>query len=211
MTEHDPNTKEPSASICGVILAGGKSRRMGGTNKALMEVGGRRLVERGLDVLRRVVRDVIVITNSPQEFAFLGLPMFRDLIPGYGSLGGLFTGLKTCGHSYGLFVACDMPFLNEGVLGHMVGLVGGGHDIIVPRIRGELEPLHAIYAATCLPYVELLLEERDLKIVDLYPHVNVLEVPEEALRRFDPTFRFVVNVNTPDDLEKARLPEKPKP
>lgn len=182
---------------------------MGGNTKALMEVGGLTLIERGLNVLRRVVRDVIVITNSPQEFAFLGLPMFRDLIPGYGSLGGLYTGLKMCGHSHGLFVACDMPFLNEGVLGHMVGLIGRGHDIIVPRIRGELEPLHAIYAATCLPHVELLLEERDLKIVDLYRHVRVLEVSEEDLRPFDPTFRFVMNVNTPHDLEKARLPEEP--
>ncbi len=165
------------------------------------------MIERASDMLRRVVRDVIVITNSPEDYEFLALPMFRDLIPGYGALGGLYTGLKVCSRSHGLFVACDMPFLNEKVLAHMVALVDGGHDIVIPRIKGLLEPLHAIYATTCLPYVEQLMKTGDLKIVNMYPFVSILEVPESDLRVFDPTFRFIMNVNTPDDLEKARLPE----
>lgn len=179
---------------------------MGGINKALVKVGGRRVIERALDVLRRVVEDVVVITNSPDDFEFLNRPMFRDVVPGYGALGGLFTGLTVCGHSHCLFVACDMPFLNEGVLAHMVGLVGGGHEIIIPRIGGQLEPLHAIYATSCLPHVERLMQSGELKILNFYPWVRILEVPESDLRTFDPTFRFIVNVNTPDDLEKARRP-----
>jgi molybdenum cofactor guanylyltransferase len=207
MTEPDSYRRETSSSVCGVILAGGKSRRMGGRNKALVEVGGRRVIERVSDALHRVMRDVIVITNHPEDYEFLALPMYRDIIPGYSALGGLYTGLKVCGGSHGLFVACDMPFLNERVLAHMVALVDGGHDIVIPRIRGLLEPLHAIYATSCLPYVEKLMKAGDLKIVNMYPFVSILEVPEDDLRVFDPTFRFIMNVNTPDDLRKARQPE----
>lgn len=180
---------------------------MGGVNKALMKVGDRPVIERVSDVLRRVVRDVIVITNSPKEFEFLSLPMFRDIMPGYGSLGGLYTGLKVCGHSHGLVVASDMPFLNEDALTFMVSLVDKDHDIVIPRIGGLLEPMHAIYATTCLPYVEQLMHMGDLKIINFFPHVSLLEVPEHDLRQFDPTLRFIMNVNTPQDIEKARLKE----
>lgn len=206
MTEPDCYRKETSTSVCGVILAGGKSRRMGGINKALMKVGDRRVIERVVDALHQVMRDVIIITNHPEDYEFLGLSMFRDLVPGYSALGGLYTGLKVCRHPYGFFVACDMPFLNEKILAHMIDLVSGEHDIVIPRIGGLFEPLHAIYSVTCVPYVEKLMKTGDLKIVNLYPDANILEVPESDLRVFDPSLRFAINVNTPEDLMKARLP-----
>ena len=89
---------------------------MGGINKALLQVGGHHLIERVTTVLSRIFDDVILITNSPEEFGFLGFPMFRDLIPGSGSLGGLYTGLSECKGECGFFVACDMPFLNVKVI-----------------------------------------------------------------------------------------------
>ena len=199
-----PSRKADSQStVSGIILAGGKSRRMGGVNKALLEIGKLRIVERVRQRLALVIPDVIIITNTPEEFQFLGLPMFGDLVPGHGSLGGLYTGLTQCSGRYGFLVGCDLPFLDERVIAHMVGLIGDC-DVVIPRIRGKLEPLHAIYSRTCLPYIEKLMQDGDLKILNMFHKVKLREVPQKDLEAFDPEFRFVININTPDDLIKAR-------
>jgi molybdenum cofactor guanylyltransferase len=176
---------------------------MGGINKALLRVGGHRLIERVATVMSRIFDDVILITNSPEEFGFLGFPMFRDLLPGSGSLGGLYTGLSLCEGEWGFFVACDMPFLNVKVIARMIELIDR-HDVIVPKIGGRLEPLHAIYSKRCLPHVKALIENRDLRVFGFFHLVDLFEVPEEELTVFDPELRFIMNLNTPGQLEQAR-------
>jgi molybdopterin-guanine dinucleotide biosynthesis protein A len=194
---------EASKYIVGILLAGGESRRMGGVNKALLEVGGVPIVQRVVNILSKVLQKIIIVTNSPADFAFLNLPMFSDLVPGKGSLGGLYTGLSACeGHS-GFLVACDMPFLKVDVIRHMVDLAHKA-DVIVPRIHDKLEPLHAIYSPACLPHIPELLHRSDLKISHLFDKVDVLEVPEQDLAVFDPDFQFIINVNSPEDLQRAR-------
>jgi molybdopterin-guanine dinucleotide biosynthesis protein A len=191
------------ASVSGILLAGGQSRRMGGVNKALLEIGGSRIIERTASALCHAFQEVLVITNSPDDFQFLGLPMFRDVVPGRGSLGGLYTGLRACKGDYGFLAACDMPFLSVAVIRHIANSVDG-FDVVVPRISGMLEPLHAAYSRACLPYIEALLQHESLKILNLYDKVKVREVPEEDLLALDPELRFIVNVNTPEDLQRAR-------
>jgi len=191
------------ASVSGILLAGGESRRMAGVNKALLEVGGRRIIERAATTLRELFPEIIVVTNSPEDFEFLGLPMFRDKIPGAGSLGGLYTGLSVSTADYGFLVACDMPFLLQGPIRHMVSLIDD-HDVIIPRVQGHLEPLHAVYSRRCLPFIEELLVHGNLRIIDFLEKADVLEIPDEDLKCFDPYFRFIVNLNTPEDLQKAR-------
>lgn len=190
-------------SVTGIILAGGESRRMGGINKALLEVGGRRIVQWVADSLTELFREVIVITNSPEDFRFLGLPMFQDRVPGCGSLGGLYTGLSYCSGDYGFLVACDMPFLRQDVISYMVGMIAA-QDVVIPRVRGHLEPLHALYSRRCLPFIEGLLAHADLKILNLFDEVEVVELAEAELAGFDPQFRFIINLNNPEDLAKAR-------
>jgi molybdopterin-guanine dinucleotide biosynthesis protein A len=194
---------ERVASMSGILLAGGQSRRMGGVNKALLEVGGIRIVERTASVLGHVFQEVLVITNSPDDFRFLRLPMLGDVVPGHGSLGGLYTGLRACKGDYGFLAACDMPFLSTDVIRHVAGLVEG-FDVVVPRVSGMLEPLHAAYSRNCLPYIEDLLQHEDLKILNFYDKVKVREVPEEDLLPLDPRLRFIMNVNSPEDLRRAR-------
>ena len=80
--------------ITGVVQAGGKSTRMGGAPKALMDLGGRRIVERVVAAIAPVVDDVLVVTNTPELYAFLGLPMVGDVFPDHGSLGGIYSGLS---------------------------------------------------------------------------------------------------------------------
>jgi molybdopterin-guanine dinucleotide biosynthesis protein A len=201
-TMHSRNPLKTDA-VSGILLAGGESRRMHGINKALLEVGGRRIVERVAETLRALFDEVIVITNSPADFEFLGLPMFRDRIPGCGSLGGLYTGLSCCSGDYGFLVACDMPFVRQDVISYMLSLISD-QDVVIPRIAGHFEPLHAIYSRRCVPFIEDLLTHADLKIIDLFDKISLLEVSEETLARFDPQLRFIKNLNTPEDLAKAR-------
>ncbi len=188
--------------VSAIVLAGGQSRRMRGRNKALICVSGRPLVERIVGVLRKVFREVLVITNTPEDFEFLGVPMLEDLLPGTGSFGGLYTGLRFCASQHAFLVACDMPFLNERVIRYLASKIDR-NDVVVPRVNDMLEPLHAVYSRSCLPHIRDLLDRGDLKIINLFPNVRVLEVPEAELMQFDPNLRCFMNINTPEDLEAA--------
>ncbi len=195
--------EEPRETVSAIVQAGGRSRRMGGVNKALLPVGGRSIIRRVTDTLRLVFSEVLLVTNNPDQFDFLGLPMVRDIKPGYGSLGGLYTGLSYCATPFAFLAACDMPFLREDVIRYLVDKAGT-YDVIIPRLTDGVEPMHAIYSTTCLPALERLIEAGDLKIMHLFEEVTVLEVPEEELIEFDPALTFVMNVNTPEDLRRAR-------
>jgi molybdopterin-guanine dinucleotide biosynthesis protein A len=188
--------------VTGVIQAGGKSVRMGGAPKALMTLGGRRIIERVLAALAPAVDDVLIVTNTPALYAFLGLPMVSDVLPDHGSLGGIYTGLHAATGGAVLTVACDMPFLSTDVARLVVARVGEG-DVVIPRVGAQLETMHALYAKTCLPHMEDCLRAGQLKIIGFFHRVRVVEVPERELARFgDPAVIFM-NVNTPEDLARA--------
>jgi molybdopterin-guanine dinucleotide biosynthesis protein A len=189
--------------VTGVIQAGGKSLRMGGEAKALMEVGGRRIVERVRDVLLPHVHEALIVTNTPELYAFLGLPMVADVYPDHGSLGGIYSGLKAAPGDVAFTVACDMPFLKSEVVALVVARAGEG-DVVVPRIGAQHETMHAAYAKACLPHIEARLVARQLKITGFFDAVRVVEISEEELARFgDPAVTFM-NVNTPEELVRAR-------
>jgi molybdopterin-guanine dinucleotide biosynthesis protein A len=192
--------------ITGVIQAGGKSTRMGGEPKALMDLGGRRIIDRVLDVVRAVADDLLIVTNTPALYASLGLPMVADLFPEHGSLGGIYTGLKAAGGDAAFTVACDMPFLVPEVVRLVIGRAPEA-DVVIPRVGEQLETLHACYGKACLGPIERRLRSGRLKIVGFFPDVRVLVVPEEALAPFgDPRLIFM-NVNTPEDLARAQARE----
>ena len=189
--------------ISGVIQAGGKSTRMGGRPKALMELGGRRIIERVVGALERAVDDLLLVTNTPELYAFLGLPMVPDLYPDHGSLGGIYSGLKAAAGDGAFTVACDMPFLDPGVVRLVVGRAGEG-DVVIPRVGDQLETLHAVYHKRCLPHMESRLREGRLKIVGFFDAVRVVEIAEaDVARSADPAVVFM-NVNTPEEFERAR-------
>ena len=134
--------------VSGVILVGGKSSRYG-SNKALVKRDGVPLIEMVIGVMGRVFENLILITNTPDEYAHLGLPMHEDLIKGLGPIGGLYTGLAKIPGDAGFFVACDMPLLNHDLIHYMVK-ERGRCDAVVPRINGMMESLHALYGKECL-------------------------------------------------------------
>jgi len=188
--------------VTGVVQAGGKSTRMGGQPKALMELGGRRIVARVVAALAPVVDDVLVVTNTPDAYAFLGLPMVGDVFPDHGSLGGIYSGLAAARGDAAFTVACDMPFLRPDVVRLVVERAAEA-DVVIPRVGDQLETLHACYAKACLPAMEAQLRAGRLKIVGFFDGVRVLEISEAAVRRLaDPDVVFM-NVNTPEDFARA--------
>ena len=189
--------------VSGVILAGGKSRRMGGSPKALLPFGGRPLIQHIAETLVSILPDCLVVTNSPEVYGFLGLPMVGDVYPEGGSLGGIYSGLRAVSGDAAFCAACDMPFLSSGLIRYLAGRAGEA-DVVIPEAAGELQTLHAVYAGTCLGPMERRLSVGRLKITGFFDEVRVLRVPEEVVARFeDPALAFM-NLNTPDDLERAR-------
>jgi molybdopterin-guanine dinucleotide biosynthesis protein A len=188
--------------VTGVIQAGGKSTRMGGAPKALLALGGQRIIERVMAALIPAVDDLLLVTNTPALYAFLGVPMVPDAWPDGGSLGGIHTGLRAATGEAALTVACDMPFLSPAVARLVTAHAGEG-DVVIPRVGAQLETLHALYAKSCLPFMEERLQAGRLKITGFFDRVRVLEIPEREVARFgDPAVVFM-NVNTPEDLARA--------
>ncbi len=183
----------------GVVLAGGKSERMG-RDKSLLEIEGQPLLARTVDALAALSADLVVVTNDPAPYQPLALPVryVPDEKPGVGALMGVYSGLRAARHERALVVACDMPFLNVRLLRYMLSLVDT-YDVVVPRFDGYLEPLHAIYGKGCLPAMERVLAQGRRQIVAFFDQVRVRYVDEAEIDRFDPHHLSFVNVNTAED------------
>jgi molybdopterin-guanine dinucleotide biosynthesis protein A len=176
---------------------------MGGRPKALLELGGRRIIERVLDAVAPVVDDVLIVTNTPELYGFLGLPMVADAWPEHGSLGGIFTGLAAASGEAAFTVACDMPFLHREVARLVVARAGEG-DVVIPRVGAQLQTLHAVYAKACLPHIEARLRAGQLRITGFFQDVRVVEIAEADVARHRAPDVAFMNVNTPEELERAR-------
>jgi molybdopterin-guanine dinucleotide biosynthesis protein A len=190
-------------NVTGVIQAGGKSTRMGGRPKALMELGGRRIIDRVADVLRAVTGHLLIVTNTPDAYASLGLPMVPDVFPDHGSLGGIYSGLRAAPGDAAFTVACDMPFLMPEVARLVIDRAPLA-DVVLPMSGGRLETLHACYAKSCLGPIEQRLRDGQLKIAGFFDAVHVLAIPEEEVARFRRPDLIFMNVNTPEELARAR-------
>jgi molybdopterin-guanine dinucleotide biosynthesis protein A len=190
--------------VTGVIQAGGKSTRMGGQPKALLELGGRRIIDRVAEVLRAVADDMLLVTNTPDLYAFLGLPMVPDVFPEGGSLGGIYSGLRAAPGDAAFTVACDMPFLSAPVARLLLARAGEA-DVVAPRIGEQWETLHACYGKACLAPMERRLREGRLRITGFFEEVRVLAITEAEVAAVGDPARVFMNVNTPDELARARV------
>lgn len=186
--------------MTGIILSGGKNTRMG-TNKALLQVDGMRLIDRTVSLFRSLFREVIIVTADPLDYLDQETVIVTDILPDRGALGGLYTGLFYATEEQAFVAACDMPFMNRDFLQYMASQAAG-YDIVVPAPRDGLQPLHAVYARRCLPSIRSLLDRNRLQIKAFYPGHRILEIPPEVLRLYDPAGRMFVNLNAPEDLLK---------
>jgi len=186
------------------VQAGGESRRMG-SDKGLVPFLGQALIQRVIERLSPLADEVLVTTNHPQDYRFLGLPLFADLEPGRGALGGLYTALQAASNPLVAVVACDMPFASRELFEYQRDvLVEQVLDVVIPSSLEGLEPLHAVYRrATCLPAVQAAMRKNAWKLISWFPDVKVQSVRLEQISKFDPQGIIFMNVNTPTDLQLA--------
>jgi len=192
--------------ISSIILAGGKSIRFG-NDKVLERFGNTSLLEKVISHVKPISRDIIIVTAKERTFAHLAnrpkITIVNDIFPGQGSLGGIYTGLVKSESFYNLVVAADMPFLNRPLLRYMIK-VADGYDFVLPRVDKWYEPLHAIYSKNCVDPIKSILEEGKKVIVELFKYVKVKFIEAEEIDRFDPKHLSFFNINTREDLEKAK-------
>jgi molybdopterin-guanine dinucleotide biosynthesis protein A len=170
-----------------------------------MQFQGKPLILRILERMADHPDEIILSTNQPAGYEFLGLPLQPDILPGRGALGGLYTALTIAHHSTVAVVACDMPFANPDLFEHECEiLTSSGVDVVIPSTPHGLEPLHAVYRRdTCLPVIRSELDAGRLKLAGWLTEVNVRVLKPEEQVRFDPYHLAFLNLNTPDDFRQA--------
>ncbi len=189
-------------TVC--IQAGGQSSRMG-EDKALKPFLERPLIQRVVDRLLPIADELIVTTNRPEAYAFLGLRLFPDVKPGRGALGGLYTAIASAAHPMVAVVACDMPFASAALMEAATKLMEDEHvDVVIAKGVEGYEPLHAVYRReTCLPAIEDSIEADQWKVIVWFPQVKVRVLTAEEIKSADPEGLAFWNVNTPEEFAEA--------
>jgi len=166
-----------------VILVGGKSSRMG-TNKAFLELKGKTFIELQIELLREMFDEISISANTPSEYEYLNLPIFKDIYPGKGPLGGIYTSLINSSSLHTFMLACDMPFVGPELIKHLKDLTKE-YDVVIPKSENGLEPLHAFYSKNCIEPIKRELDENNLRIRSFFPQVNVKIVELDSLASSD--------------------------
>ncbi|HVJ49750.1 MAG TPA: molybdenum cofactor guanylyltransferase [Desulfitobacterium sp.] len=183
--------------MTGILLAGGKSSRMG-KNKAFLEVNGKPLIERNLELLKSIFTEVFISSNTPELYNCYREKVVQDRYPGSGPLGGLHACLEEVRTEYAFFVACDIPMLDPELIRFMASLTEA-YECVVPQTEDGLHPLFAFYNKSCLLRIEEFLQAGHFKVIDLIPQLSVRYVQEKELARFGDPRLLLCNVNTPEE------------
>lgn len=191
--------------IQGAILAGGEARRLGGVPKGLLEVGGRRILDRLVAAFEEGLGTVpLLVANAPDAGSWHpGLRVVADLRPGAGTLGGLLTAV-TLAPAPVVCVAWDMPFIPPALL-RRLGEGLDRHDVVLPSSGGPrgMEPLCAGYGPATGPAMAAALDRGDLRAIGFHEAVRVRVLDRVEVQRFGAPERIFFNVNTADDLQRA--------
>ena len=198
--------------LTGILLAGGKSRRLG-RDKAQELIGGRRIIDRVLDTLRPITKSQTVVVDRCERIEELNIAsQINYVVDSYnnsGSLGGLYSGLEQSPTPWSLLVACDMPFLSSRLFEFMVTKISNRNlDVVIPRFEGRLQTTHALYNKSCLEHIEARLKDGLLKMDGDFNNVNVCEISQDEILRIEGSENSFFNVNTADDLELALQMDK---
>lgn len=194
----------PLAHTSGVILAGGTSARMG-ASKASLLIGDEPLVRRVVGRLQVAFADVFVVGAPDLQELVPSVAVMQDRRPGQGPLAGLETALEAMSTPRAFVVACDMPFVSPALAHHMAELAARTPDMdaVALRTAHGPEPLHTVYAASCLPLVRAQLDRDERSLQRLLERLHVREVSDGDVRLFDAAGLSAFNANTPDEWRRA--------
>jgi len=184
-------------------LAGGQNKRFSGTNKALISVGGKRILDRTYEIFDSLFDEIILVANDPLKYLEWDLHIVSDIFPFRSSLTGIHAGLFFSNNFYTFITACDIPFLKKELVETVINSIEKGVDVIMPETLNRMEPLCAVYSKRCLKPIENNLIQRELEIKQFFKKVRVKKLPENILREKDPELISFFNINTPDDLARA--------
>ncbi|MBV9788845.1 MAG: molybdenum cofactor guanylyltransferase [Chloroflexi bacterium] len=209
MSERQPTASMPAS---GIVVAGGRSRRMGQDKRQLKLWGdsGPTLLQHTVDLVASLCAEVIVVLNDPEAWTQLSARIVPDVYPDGGALGGIYSGLAAATHEHALVIAADMPLLNLELLRWMVAQPRD-YDVLVPQLgsgrarnRLGVESLHAIYSRNCLEPIARQLDAGNPQVIGFYPEVRVRLMEPPLIAQFDPAGDAFRNVNTPEDLDVVR-------
>jgi molybdenum cofactor guanylyltransferase len=191
-------------AITGFVLAGGQSTRMG-KDKAALSLNGRTLLETALTAARGVaVVDDVFVLGSPELYSAYA-PAIADVFPGCGPLGGIHAALRQTKTEFNLMIAVDTPFLSAELLQYLAERALASRVVVTaPEINAYPQPLCAVYSRAFLPIAERALQAGAFKIVPLFPQEGTLLIGEAELKQVAFTAEMFENLNTPEDLERAR-------
>ncbi len=184
-----------------VILAGGKSKRMG-RNKELLNINNRRLVEMQISKLEKDFEDIIIITNYPQYYHGLNCKTATDIIKNKGPIGGIYAGLVNSSSLYTYFLACDMPVINRDYIKFLKSMLKKKKHKACITLLGEwIEPFNAFYSNEMINDIKNYIEEDGYSVHKLVKNLNVLFVEEKTARKYSPNWEMFINFNTKEDVE----------
>src|SRR5712692_2207462 len=184
-----------------IILAGGKSSRMG-RPKALLPFAGEPLIVHTVRTLRQLFADIVVVTAPAQELPSLPVTLVRDEVAYQGPVGGICYGLEAARTDVCFVTSCDAPFLNLALISYLLSYIAD-YDVVVPHWQDRLQPLHAVYRRSVMPLLHEQLKRGELRPIFLYQKVRTREVSVDEIRRFDPEGLSFRNMNSPEDYQAA--------
>ena len=187
----------------GVILSGGLNTRFSGKEKAFIQVGGKRILDRLYRVFSDLFDEIILVTNEPLKYTEWDLNIVTDLFSNRSSLTGIHAGLFYMKNPFGFFSACDTPFLKKEVVETIVEYIDSNVDLVMPETSSGMEPLCAVYSKRCLKAAEDHLRQNKYKIQLALRKKRIKKIPESILRAADPSLVSFFNINTPQDLDRA--------
>lgn len=183
----------------GIILAGGRSSRMGG-DKTLMSYQQETLIERTVKEMKKVADEIIISSNHTAKYGIPGTVEVADIYPGMGPLGGIHAGLLASSKPHAFVVACDMPLFKAELAFYLLERCMA-YDVVVPTTRGRWEPLCAVYSRKCIKPIEEHLQAGIRTAYEFYDQVRVLKVSEAQLDKIGQPEEMFYNLNTPEDYK----------
>ena len=184
-----------------LILAGGENRRIPFL-KGFLETAEGRIVEVTIQRLRKVFNRIILSTNTPECYYYLGLPIVGDIMHVRGPMTGIFSALSLPDVSAVFVTACDMPDINGILIKYIAGRWTREYDAVVPVFNNEPQPLFGVYSKSAARRMEEALHHEKRSLRGFLRDCNVLYIQETDVRKIDPEGRSFVNINTMQDFEK---------
>jgi len=186
-----------------IILAGGRSSRMNGENKAFVEIGGTPLIDRVIDTLAPLFEEVLIVSKDASIFNRPALKVVEDILDVQSPLSGIHAGLASISTDYAFCVGCDTPFLKRDVVEILLNAIEPKADVIVPFSGIYHQPLCAVYSKRCVPIIEAQLKKDDVKVDHLFDKLNVKTVSYDTFKQVDNDLISFFNVNAPSDMQHA--------